>query len=35
METWAEGGLHYFFIGDADPNDIHKLSELLKAAARS
>jgi anti-sigma factor RsiW len=35
VETWSEGDLRYFIIGDADPNDIHKLSELLKAASRS
>ena len=35
VEEWTEGGLRYFVIGDADPNDIHKLSELLKMAARS
>jgi anti-sigma factor RsiW len=35
VEAWTEGDLRYFVIGDADPNDIHKLSELLKMAARS
>jgi anti-sigma factor RsiW len=35
VESWREGDLSYFVIGDADANDIHKLSELLKAAARS
>jgi anti-sigma factor RsiW len=34
VETWAEDGLRYFVIGDAEANDIHKLSELLKTAAR-
>jgi len=34
VESWADEGLRYFVIGDADPNDIHKLSELLQAAAR-
>jgi anti-sigma factor RsiW len=35
VESWTEEDLRYFVIGDADPNDIHKLSELLKIAARS
>jgi len=35
VEAWTEGDLRYFVFGDADPNDIHKLSELLKIAARS
>ena len=34
-ETWTEGGLRYFIVGDAGPSDIHQLSELLKSAARS
>ena len=34
VEAWAEDDLQYFVIGDADPSDIHKLSDLLKAAAR-
>jgi len=34
VETWSEDDLRYFIIGDADPGDIHKLSELLKTAAR-
>jgi hypothetical protein len=34
LETWTADGLRYFVIGDADPNDIHKLSGLLKAAAQ-
>lgn len=33
-ETWTEGGLRYFVVGDAGPADIHNLSELLKTAAR-
>jgi anti-sigma factor RsiW len=33
VETWGAGGLRYFLVGDADPNDIHQLGELLKAAA--
>jgi anti-sigma factor RsiW len=35
VETWSEGGLRYVVIGDASPSDIHELSELLRAAARS
>jgi anti-sigma factor RsiW len=35
IETWTEDGLRYFIIGDAEANDIHKLSELLKIAART
>lgn len=34
-ESWSEGGLSYFVIGDAGYDDIHKLSELLKSAAKS
>jgi anti-sigma factor RsiW len=34
VESWTDEGLRYFVIGDADPGDIHKLSELLRAAAR-
>ena len=33
-ETWAEGGLRYFVVGDASPSDVHDLCELLKSAAR-
>jgi anti-sigma factor RsiW len=33
-ETWTEGGLWYFIVGDANPSDIHDLSDLLKNAAR-
>lgn len=35
VETWTVEDLRYFVIGDADANDIHKLSELLNMAARS
>jgi anti-sigma factor RsiW len=35
VETWAEGGLRYFIVGDANRTDIHDLSELLQRAARS
>jgi anti-sigma factor RsiW len=34
-ESWNEGGLSYFVIGDAGHDDIHKLAELLKAAGKS
>ncbi len=34
-ESWSEGGLSYFVIGDASSDDIHKLSQLLKSAAKS
>ena len=34
-ESWSEGGLSYFVIGDASSDDIHKLAELLKSAAKS
>jgi anti-sigma factor RsiW len=33
-ETWTTDDLRYFVIGDADTDTIHKLSELLKIAAR-
>lgn len=35
LESWSQGGLRYFAISDASPDDIRKLVELLKAAARS
>jgi len=35
VETWAEGDLRYFVIGDTNADDIHKLSEMLKLAAGS
>jgi anti-sigma factor RsiW len=35
LESWSGGGLRYFLIGDADPSDIHKLSELLRSASQS
>jgi anti-sigma factor RsiW len=34
-QTWSEGGLRYVVISDANAGDVHKLSELLKSAARS
>jgi anti-sigma factor RsiW len=33
-ETWADGGLWYFVIGDASPSDVHALGELLRNADR-
>jgi len=33
VRSWSHNGLRYFVIGDASPQDLDKLSELLKAAA--
>jgi anti-sigma factor RsiW len=33
METWGQGGLRYFVIGDASPGDIEGLTKLFKAAS--
>jgi len=33
METWSQGGLRYFVIGDASAGDIDNLAKLFKAAA--
>ena len=33
METWSQGGLRYFVIGDASAADIDGLAKLLKAAS--
>jgi len=33
-ETWVDGGLWYFVVGDASPSDVHDLSELLRSANR-
>jgi anti-sigma factor RsiW len=30
IETWDRDGLRYFVIGDASPNDIHNLADMLK-----
>jgi anti-sigma factor RsiW len=30
-ETWTQGGLRYFVIGDAAPADIHNLAKLFKS----
>jgi anti-sigma factor RsiW len=34
-ETWSQDGLRYFVIGDATADDIHRLAQLLKEAART
>ena len=33
METWSQGGLRYFVIGDASAADIDSLAKLFKAGA--
>jgi hypothetical protein len=33
METWNQGGLRYFVIGDASAADIDGLAKLFKAAS--
>jgi anti-sigma factor RsiW len=33
METWSQGGLRYFVIGDASAADIQRLAKLFQAAA--
>jgi anti-sigma factor RsiW len=33
METWSQGGLRYFVVGDANAADIDHLAKLLKAAS--
>jgi anti-sigma factor RsiW len=33
METWSQGGLRYFAIGDASAADIERLVNLFKAAS--
>ncbi|MBZ5720041.1 MAG: zf-HC2 domain-containing protein [Acidobacteriia bacterium] len=35
LQTWRQDDLRYFVVGDASPEDIGKLVDLLKAAARS
>jgi len=32
-ETWSQGGLRYFVVGDASPADIDRLAKLFKAGA--
>jgi anti-sigma factor RsiW len=34
LESWSQDGLRYFVIGDAGADDIAKLADLLKQAAR-
>jgi anti-sigma factor RsiW len=33
METWSQGGLRYFVIGDASAANIDSLAKLFKAAS--
>lgn len=33
LETWSQGGLRYFVIGDASAADIDSLAKLFKTAA--
>src|SRR5215469_12991317 len=33
VETWSQGGLRYFVIGDANVADINNLAELFKTSA--
>ncbi len=33
METWSQGGLRYFVIGDASTADIDSLANLFKATS--
>jgi anti-sigma factor RsiW len=33
LETWSQGGLRYFVVGDASPADIDSLAKLFKAAS--
>jgi anti-sigma factor RsiW len=33
LETWSQGGLRYFAIGDASAADIDRLVKLFKAAS--
>jgi len=35
VESWSQNGLRYFVIGDASPQDIHNLTELMRQAALS
>lgn len=35
LETWADGGLRYVVISDAERSTVHELSELLRRVARS
>jgi anti-sigma factor RsiW len=33
VETWSQGGLRFFVIGDASAADIDSLAKMFKAAA--
>jgi anti-sigma factor RsiW len=33
LETWSQGGLRYFVIGDASPAELDNLAKLFKAAS--
>ena len=35
VETWAQNGLRYVVVGDASPDDIQKLTALLKSAGQA
>jgi anti-sigma factor RsiW len=35
LQSWSDNGLRYFVIGDASADDIRKLADLLKNAAKS
>jgi anti-sigma factor RsiW len=35
METWTQGGLRYFVVGDASTADIKNLANLFKAASKA
>jgi anti-sigma factor RsiW len=35
LETWSDAGLRYILISDTSPQDIAKLAEMLKAAAKA
>jgi anti-sigma factor RsiW len=35
VQTWAKGGLRYFVISDASPEDVRQLSDLLRQAQGS
>lgn len=35
VQSWAEGGLRYFVIGDSGDADISKLADMFKSAAQS
>jgi anti-sigma factor RsiW len=33
METWTQGGLRYFVVGDASATDIDDLAKLFKTGS--